>query len=173
VHLVSHPRLYGEAVIESLREAARGQTLPPSHWLVQLAAHEPSGAELDPQVGWFDVNRRIAEFLDRVPPERRLVVRGEELVAASGDGLRDVAAWLGLRTDAGAVEEMLHPERSPFARPGPPSAAFGSDVFLRGGPLVREEWTQTRSLDGPLEWRQDDGEFLPHVRELAERFGYR
>jgi hypothetical protein len=179
VHLVSHPRLYCEAVLEILGDAVEANELPPSHWLVRLASGPASAAgdaerqgELDPQVGWLTAHRTIAEFLTRVPPENRRLVRGESLLEPETDELALLAAWLGVRTDAEAVEEMRHPERSPFARLGPPSAAFGSDRFLRPGPLVRPEWSRARSLEGPLGWRRDGREFLTEVGALARELGY-
>ena len=132
VHLVSHPRLYCDAVIEILGDATTTNQLPPTHWLVQLAGDR--GGEPDPQVAWLEANRTIAAFLRRVPKEQQRLVRGEELLGGSSATLVRLAAWLGLRTDGDALDEMRHPERSPFARVGPSAAAFGSDRFLRPGP---------------------------------------
>jgi hypothetical protein len=179
VHLVSHPRLYGRTVAQGLRAAERSQPLPPSHWLAQLASPRAAGASgewstvsVDPQFSWLAANRTIAEFLDSVPPERQTLVRGEELLADDDHGLAAIAAWLTVRDDDAALADMRHPERSPYARRGPPSAEFGSDAFLLDGPLVGLEWTRHRSLDGPLGWRGDGRGFAPEIRELAQRFGY-
>lgn len=180
LHLVSHPRLYGEYVMQALNESATGQPLPPSHWLVQLASQRPSGAEppvdgalLDPQSAWYAHNMAIVTFLSSVPAEQCMTVRGEDLVANGYEGLRCVASWLRVRTDSEALKEMKHPERSPYACLGPHSASFGSDIFLLNGPLVREEWVQPRTLDGPLDWREDGEEFSPEVRRLAQDLGYK
>ena len=121
---------------------------------------------------WLAANRTIAEFLASVPDEQWTVVRGEELVADTDDGLAAVAGWLGVRSDAEAVDRMRHPERSVYVRRGPPSAAFGSDAFLRDGPLLGSDWREQRSLDGPLRWRGDGRGFVPEVRHLAQEFGY-
>ena len=180
LHLVSHPRLYGECVMQALNESASGQPLPPSHWLIQLASQRPPGAEppgdravLDPQSAWHALNMTIVTFLSSVPAEQRMTIRGEDLVTNGDEGLRCVAAWLRVRTDSAAVEEMKHPERSPYACLGPQSASFGSDIFLLGGPLIREEWAQPRSLDGPLGWREDGEEFSPELKRLANDLGYK
>jgi hypothetical protein len=173
VQLVSHPRLYGELVVDSLGAAERQQPLDRSHWLVQLASGGNGGGEVvDPQAGWLAANRTIAGFLAGVPEEQRRVVRGEALLQPRSGTLASLAAWLGLRTDAAAVEAMRHPERSPYARLGPPTAAFGSDAFLRGRALLEPEWTQRRSLEGPLSWRLDGAGFLPEVHEMATELGY-
>lgn len=168
VHLVSHPRLYCEAVLDALGESTRRTELPPAHWLAQLAP----GPEQDPQLGWLTANRAIAEFLERVPADRQRVIRGEEIVGEGTSGLIGLAAWLGLRTDLEAIEEMRHPERSAYMAPGPPSAMFGNDRFLRPGPLVRSEWSRPRSVDGPLAWRSDGRGFLPEIKRLARALGY-
>ena len=194
LHLVSHPRLYGESVVQTLRELAGGKSLPPSHWLVQLASYRPAAVEsvgdgsvIDPQTSWYALNMAIVSFLSSLPDEQRKTVRGEGLLrnaapvrnaaavpgASANEGLRSVAAWLGVRTDSEAVEEMRHPEESPYACLGPSSASFGSDIFLRKGPLTRPEWAQPRSLEGPLSWRADGGEFSPEVKRFARRLGYR
>jgi hypothetical protein len=168
VHLVSHPRLYCEAVLDALGDARRASELPPTHWLARLAP----GPELDPQLGWLDANRTIADFLERVPADRKRVVRGEDLLGEGSAGLVALAAWLGVRTTPEAIEEMRHPERSAYAAVGPPSAAFGSDRFLRPGPLVRSEWTRPRSIDGPLAWRSDSRGFLLEVKRASRDLGY-
>jgi hypothetical protein len=173
VHLVAHPRLYCESVIEIVGGA---RELPPAHWLRRLVAAatdaDGSNGGVDPQLGWLAANRRITEFLTHVPAQQLLVVRGEDLLGASDVGLVRLAAWLGVRADDAAVDEMRHPERSVFAQLGPASATFGSDRFLRPGPLVRAEWSRPYTLEGPLEWRADRGEFQPEVRQLAQEFGY-
>jgi hypothetical protein len=168
VHLVSHPRLYCEAVLDALGEAKQASELPPTHWLARLAP----GPEFDPQQGWLAANRTIADFLARVPDDRKRIVRGEDLLGESSAGLVALAAWLGVRTDPEAIEEMRHPERSAYAALGPPSAAFGSDRFLRPGPLMRSEWTRPRSIDGPLAWRPDARGFLLEVKRSARDLGY-
>jgi sulfotransferase family protein len=180
LHLVSHPRLYGETVVQALRELARGQSLPPSHWLVELASYRPpddeapgDGRIIDPQNSWYAFNMAIVHFLSSVPDEQWKTIRGEDLFTDSSDSLRSVAAWLGIRTDSEAVEEMKHPERSPYACLGPSSAPFGSDIFLLNGPLTRPEWAEPRSLEGSLGWREDGEGFSPELKCLAQELGYK
>ena len=179
VHLVSHPRLYGRTVVQGLRSAERAQPVPSSHWLVQLASPRAAGARgewsnvsVDPQFSWLAANRTIADFLESVPSERQTLVRGEGLLGTDDHGLAAITAWLGVRGDDAALAAMRHPERSPYAKRGPPSAEFGSDAFLVEGPLVGPDWATPRSLDGPLGWRGDGRGFAPEIRDLAQRFGY-
>jgi Sulfotransferase family len=168
VHLVSHPRLYCEDVLRALGDANRGSELPPTHWLARLAP----GPECDPQGSWLAANETISDFLERVPADRKTVVRGEDLLGEGSAGLVAFAGWLGVRTDPEAIEQMRHPERSVYAALGPSSAPFGSDRFLRPGPLVRNEWLRPRSIDGPLAWRSDARGFLLEVKRQARDLGY-
>ncbi len=179
LHLASHPKTFGESVMEAVRGLEKLQALPQSHWLRHLvsypspAAGEISSASvLDPQGGWYALNRNVVEFLKSVSENQKITVRGEDLLAESGEGLRQLAAWLGLRTDFEAVEAMKHPERSPYACYGPSSAPFGSDIFVLQGPLLPSDWVEQRSLEGPLTWREDGQEFSPEVKQLARQFGY-
>jgi hypothetical protein len=180
LHLVGHPMTYGESVMEILREAARRQPLPQSHWLLQLASYPrpdvgdvSAGPVLDPQGGWYSLNTTIVAFLKSIPDDQKRTVRGEDLLTDAGDSIPQIAAWLGLRADSEALEEMKHPERSPYACYGPSNAPFGSDIFLLPGPIFRPEWLTPRSLEGPLSWREDEQGLLPEVKELAKQFGYR
>ena len=100
LHLVSHPRLYGESVVQTLRELAGGLSLPPSHWLAQLASYRAPGVEhvsdggiTDPQTGWYALNISIVSFLSSLPDEQRKTIRGEDLVTDANEGLCSVAAW--------------------------------------------------------------------------------
>lgn len=176
LHLVSHPRLYGESVMHALHELGDSQPLAPEHWLVQLASHPlpgvSSGTAADPQTGWYALHSAIAKFLSRVPAGQQKTIRGEDLVADANEGLHSVAAWLGVRTDNEAVTEMRHPERSPYSSIGPGTASFGSDIFLWKGPLLRPEWMVPKSLEGQLQWREDGAGFLLEVRSFARRLGY-
>jgi hypothetical protein len=180
LHLLCHPRTYGESVMEALREAAKRESLPPSHWLVHLASYPhgdggdvPTHRILDPQGGWYSLNTTIVEFLKSVPDDQKRTVRGEDLLADARGSTLQIAAWLGLRTDSTALEEMRHPERSPYAASGPANAPFGSDIFLLPGPILRSDWPVPRSLEGALSWREDGQGFLPEVTQLAKQFGYR
>jgi Sulfotransferase family len=177
LHLVSHPRTHGELVLEAMRVNGSDRQLPPSHWLLRLAEHRSAedavSTTVDPQFSWLSLHAGILDFLAAVPPEQQRTIAGEQLFADLDGMGAGLAAWLGIRADPEALAEMRHPERSPYARLGPPSAPFGSDVFLHPGPLIPESWSLPRSLDGPLQWRADGGGFVPEVIALAHGFGYR
>ncbi len=181
VHLLRHPRGHGESVIRAIDHESARRDLPPEHWLLQVATYRPPhracrdrrhDAYLDPQHWWYDRNRLILEFLESVPAARQMRVRGEAILSNPDQELSAVAAWLGLRTDPAAIDLMKHPERSPYAFLGPPGAKFGNDEFFLRDPLFRPSQTSSHTLDGPLSWRIDGGEFLPEVKALASELGY-
>ena len=87
----------------------------------------------------------------------------------SGWGYHRLAALTKTR----AIEEMKHPERSPYACFGPPGARFGNDRFFLERPALRPERAEPHTLVGPLPWREDGRELMPEVIELARQFGYR
>jgi hypothetical protein len=180
IHLVQHPRGYGESVMEAIREAAVHGPVP--QWMLHLASYPALSAgaselpehsqELDPQRGWHALHSNICEFLDTISAEQKRRIRGEDLLNDPDQSLRSIAEWLGIRTDAEAIEAMQHPERSPYACFGPPGARYGDDHFFLGSPALRPGQAEPHSLDGPLSWRTDGQGFLPKVTELARQFGY-
>jgi hypothetical protein len=180
IHLVRHPRSYCEAVMRLIGGKDKLDQGP--LWLVHLASfpefpsHEDfkrnSNIDLDPQRGWYHTHATILQFLRAVPSEKKLMVRGEDVLSDPLQQLRAIARWIGLRTDQKAIEEMMHPERSPFARYGPPTACQGNDAFFMESPTLRSGPMETGTLDGPLSWRTRSQGFLPMVKELARQFGY-
>jgi hypothetical protein len=178
IHLLQHPRGYGEAVMEAIREAAAHGPIP--QWMLHLASYpelstsesELHSQDLDPQRAWYALNWNICAFLEAIPDDQKLRIRGEELLSNSDQGLRFLAEWLGIRTDAEAIEEMKHPERSPYACFGPPGARYGNDHFFLRNPALRPGPAEPHSLAGPLSWREDRQGFSPKVKELAQQFGY-
>jgi hypothetical protein len=178
IHLLQHPRGYGDTIIAAVKEAAGHGTVP--QWLLHLAGFPSAGVDegsqvrrgMDPQQTWHSLNTNIRQFLETVPESLRLRVRGEDVLANPQVSLRTIADWLGLRIDEEATEEMKHPELSPYASFGPSGARYGNDpIFLQSPELPRAPAT-SQSLDGPLSWREDGEGFLPEVRQLAQDFGY-
>ena len=189
IHLLRHPKGHGESVIKYLKyvRAQRGRLklgpLPSSHWLLHLASYpyqsvnekrtSQKSSELDPQGSWYALNLNICKFLESVPDEQKLQIRSEDLLNDLSRGLGRIAGWMGLRTDAEALDEMTHPERSPYACYGPPGARFGNDRLFLEKPTLRPERAKRYSLDGPLSWRKDGRGLLAEVVQLAREFGYK
>jgi hypothetical protein len=179
VHVTCHPRIYCESVIGAIQALERSQPLSPSHWLRSLASYPyPSkdaalgSAVVDPEGAWYSLNMNVVEFLKSVSEDQKITVKGEDLIWESGNGLKQLTKWLGLATDSEGIAAMRHPEHSPFARIGPSSAPFGSDIFVFQGPRVSPDWLVPCSLADPLNWKENGQEFSLEVKEFAKQFGY-
>lgn len=129
-------------------------------------------AIVEPQFAWHDLNINILNFLDIVPKEQQMRIRGEDIMSNPRRYLVDICRWLGLRDDDEAVEEMMHPERSPFACFGPITALFGNDPNFLRGPTFRPHTVKIPPLDKPVFWRDDGKGLHPRVIALAREFGY-
>jgi len=129
-------------------------------------------AMIEPQIAWYDINLNILEFLEQVPAEHQIRLRGEDIMAAPEQHLAAIARWAGLRDDDEAVAEMMHPERSPFACFGPINALFGNDPNFLAGPTFRPHTPKVPPLDRPVPWRDDGKGLYPDVISLAREFGY-
>jgi Sulfotransferase family len=180
IHLTRHPRGHGESVmkLKAHVEKLKGP-ITADHWLIQLssfpAISESDLAEpgvLDPQRGWYTLHSNVCRFLESVPAANKFTLRGEDLLADADTWLRTTADWLGLRSDAPAVEAMKHPENSPFVGFGPKGASRGNDPFFLRNPVLQGRDERSMSLEGPLGWRADGRGFLPEVKTLARRFHY-
>jgi sulfotransferase family protein len=182
IHLLRHPRAHGESVMKFIEERKRHGPIPESHWLLHLCTYpdlSPAASdvlersrEIDPQKGWYVLNHNIDEFFKSLPDGQKLRVRGEDLLQSPDEPLHRIAEWMGVRADAEAIDEMKHPERSPYACFGPPGARYGNDTFFLESPALRPARAKPQSLDGPLSWREDGSDFLPEVKQLARELGY-
>jgi hypothetical protein len=120
---------------------------------------------------WLRPHLRILQFLETVPRDRRMRMRGEDLLSEPATYLAQVAGWLGKRTDPEAIEAMLHPEASPFAKLGPPSAPHGGDPNFMESPALRPYRFSPR----PLELTVGNGRSHVYSEPLvayAMQFGY-
>jgi Sulfotransferase family len=181
LHLTRHPRGHGESNVKCarLRAAAGNQ---PYQWMfcspefARPAAGKTGKPKnekiLDPQLGWMVHNMNICKFLELVPEEQKLRMRGEDLLDDPKANLPRIAEWLKVRADSEALDNMLHPERSPYAFLGPPAAKFGFSKTFLENPKYVPRAEPAHSLEGPLGWRNDGAGFSPEVKELAREFGY-
>ena len=178
VHLTSHPRSYCETVVQALRRHRKERELGSSHWLVQLASYPlddagpPTTNQPDPQGAWLRLHSNICAFLESVPDDQKRRIKGEDVLRGEEECLASFAAWLGLRTDPPAIDQMRHPQWSPYAPQGPASARLGSDAFVFGGCRCPAEWRRPQQLDGPVGWRADGADLAPAVKQLAQEFDY-
>jgi hypothetical protein len=129
-------------------------------------------AIVEPQFAWHDLNINILNFLDIIPPERQLRLRGEDVMSDPPTELARICRWMGIRDDQWAIDEMMHPERSPFACFGPLTALFGNDPNFLRGPTFHPHKVKVPSLDKPVPWREDGKGLHPRVVALAQELGY-
>lgn len=163
LHLSRHPRAQCESMLEALKTEV-GLTR-------EVQDHSTTPPTVDPQILWYNIHSNICSFLQDIPADRQLHLRGEDILQDPDTHLRSIMEWLGLRADDDAIEEMKHPERSPFSTIGPPNAPFGNDPKFLQDPVLRPARAKQQSLEGPVSWRSDIG-FTDDVKALAGRFGY-
>lgn len=134
--------------------------------------HRGEAAELEPQILWHDTQIQILRFLDQLPDEQFVTLRGEDLLNDTDATLKSLCNWLGVSDAPDAIAAMKRPEDSPFACMGPPNAPLGNDVNFLKSPAMREGTVTPKPLDAALPWR-DDGETLhPRSVALAQALGY-
>lgn len=122
---------------------------------------------------WLKVHRNILAFIGQLPLGKTMRIQGEQLLADPDLYFSQIAEWLEIRTDPAAIEAMKHPERSSYARPGPPSAPYGNNSGFLEDPALRIGRPSTGALLGPLEWSDQGEGFSSDTIALARQFGYR
>src|SRR5262249_27880593 len=149
-------------------------------WLQDLACfsratsgeYSPEQPEIDPTHSWFALHGNISKFLEGVPQDQQLRVRGEEILLSPDSALCSIIEWVGLEASEHAIEGMKHPERSPYAGFGPPSARYGDDAFFLANPALSPSPASAVTLEGPVTWREDGAELSEGTKQLARSFGY-
>ncbi|MBL4811582.1 MAG: sulfotransferase [Rhodobacteraceae bacterium] len=127
--------------------------------------------EVDVNRFWLKPHVNAKEFLDSVPNDQWLRLRGEDLMTDPDLYLPQLCDWLGLRCDAEAIEAMKHPENSPYACFGPENAKYGNDPGFMEKPVLRPYTAKTPSLDDRLP-EGVTGEISEATRYYATLFGY-
>jgi hypothetical protein len=134
--------------------------------------HRGEDARLEPQILWHDTQIQILRFLDQLPDEQFITLRGEDLLNETDETLKALCNWLDVSDAPEAIEAMKHPENSPFACMGPPNAPLGNDVNFLKSPALRDGVVTPAPLDAELPWREDDERLHPRVVALAQALGY-
>lgn len=167
IHITRHPMSAGRSMID-----AKWYTMILRSPVGDSWDRRTDPPVLDPQVHWFEAHERLLNFLDTIPADRQMRLRGEDLLADPDTWLARICGWLGVDTGPAAIEAMKHPETSPFARPGPQNAQWGGDPSYQDNPALRPYTIKPERLSGPLPWREDGVGFADHVIEMARFFGY-
>jgi hypothetical protein len=159
LHLVRHP--------------VSTQSSMQAHWTRTMPDHPLDGQPMLGFAAWLDVNRRILRFGEGPAKGRLLRIRAEDVLADPAMQLGAIAGWLGVSTDAVAIEAMLHPEASPFARFGPAESGIvgGHDPGFLADPIPRPA-TMPESIERPPDW-VGHAALWQAVLDLADRLGYR
>jgi hypothetical protein len=164
LHLVRNPRTQGESIMN----VAHGVMAVLSN-SIDYSTDPPT---VDPQISWQEVQETILAYLENIPEDRKLCLRGEAVLSDPEPYLRRICRWLGMADDDRAVTAMLHPEDSPFACLGPLGAHLGNDINFLQSPALRRGTVRCPSLEGPLPWRRDGRGFSDSVLGLARTLGY-
>ena len=122
---------------------------------------------------WTRAQTDVIRFTSRLPPGQYMFLQGEHLLSDPDRYLPQIAAWLGIDAGLEAIEAMKHPERSPYARPGPANAKAGNNPGFMQDPVLRVMNYPTSTLEGPLEWLDTDSGFSEETKQLARQLGYR
>ena len=164
LHLLRNPRTQGE----SMMDVGKGLMAV----LANSIDYRTDPPTVDPQISWFEMQITILGFLDTLPAAQVMRLRGEDALNDPARVLPEIARWAGLAADRKAVETMMHPEASPFARLGPFGAHLGNDINFLRSPAYRPGRVRNPPLHGPLSWRPDGAGFREEVIELAAALGY-
>ena len=158
LHLIRHPRGMGKSFITLRSE-------------YDVLRHVVAA---DPEQAWQATHELIIAMTENLPLGQCMRLKGEALLANLETYLPQICEWLDIRTDAKAIDAMMHPEHSPYACLGPPGAPRGNDPNFLSNPAIdraRLAKLQEPSLDGELSWRSGEV-FTPETRKLAKQLGY-
>lgn len=141
LHLTRHPVSTRRSMDEFLKNRARPE------W----------NQHFDSLLSWYRFHRNILEFTRTLPPGQSLMIKGEDVLSEPDRYLPQIAEWLGVSTDAAALDAMKHPERSPYAYRGPAPAFGGNDGNFMRDPVLRTGRVREPSLRAfldsePIEW---------------------
>lgn len=165
IHLVRHPIKQCESVMK-LNYGVFAL-------FVNSIEYRDGKAYIEPQIAWYDINANIINFLeDVVPQEQHMRMRGELIMEQPKKQLGEICRWLGISDNEQAIDDMMHPEQSPFACFGPITALFGNDPNFLKGSAFKQHVPKLPPLDGPVGWRDDGKGLYPEVIQLAHMFGY-
>lgn len=162
LHLARHPRATCKSIYEIQQKTA-------------ILTKRRTGTPTNPESLWLRANRNILRFTSQLRSGQTLCIQGELLLSQPEVYLPQIAEWLEIRTDADALAEMLHPERSPYARIGPPNAPFGHDPNFLHNPRFEKRPLRAARLEEPFDWPAPGGKnhFSRATLKTARILGYR
>ncbi|MDQ1471084.1 MAG: hypothetical protein QOJ99_2564 [Bryobacterales bacterium] len=158
LHLTRHPVTTQQSLEKHLNRTIPGFVLP--------------GQPMFGIAAWVSAQCRILAFAATLPESRYLRVRAEDVLNDPHSQLASIASWLELETSPDAIEAMLHPERSPFARPGPIASGIvgGNDPAFLSDPVPRRV-ALPPSVEPPEGWVENPS-LWEMTLDIATRLGY-
>lgn len=161
LHITMHPRYTCESVYKTRKAAEE----------THLGRLSNTKTTLHPDTMWLKPHQRVLDALEVISPDRKMFVQGEKLLSDPVTQLRYLAEWLGVQTDPDAIEAMMCPEDSPFARHGPQNALLGNDPHFLENPRFKPHTEQALDLDSPMSW-DESLTFSEELKQLARSLGY-
>ncbi|WP_220448778.1 sulfotransferase family protein [Nonomuraea mesophila] len=123
LHLTRHPL----TTMRSMRE----------HWGGMRAGHDQESLSARCAAAWYRSHTAIVTALARVPEERRLRVRAEDLLGRPATELPRILGWLGLEWTDAVLDRMRATQNWPFAGRGPSQNLYGGDWKFHRDPRLR------------------------------------
>ncbi|HIO15077.1 MAG TPA: sulfotransferase [Chromatiales bacterium] len=164
LHLTRHPRETCES-IHRTRMQAQGAGAG------GLAMGGDEDESVNPETMWLKPHLRILEFLENIPQQNKMRLRGEDFLSQPDVYLPQICEWLGVSTEDSAIDTMKRPEESPFAKMGPDNAKLGNDPSFMQSPALRPYIEKPSDLESPMSWNEEM-EFDDVLTHYAMLFGY-
>jgi hypothetical protein len=164
VHLTRHPVSRKKSMDEFIERSVR---FTDEERKIQLE---------NSMTAWPVTHRNILDFCASLAPGQYIRMRGEDVLADAAGVMRQVAEWLGLRTDDAAIAAMLRPDESPYASLGPVNAPFGNDPKFISSPKFRPGRPREPSMESFFstpEGQRMDPVRRDYLTQLANCLGYR
>lgn len=119
---------------------------------------------------WYATHKSILKFRSIVPPSNFLTIQGESVLSDPYTILPQICNWLGISNDKDCVDEMLKPEKSPFAFFGPKMAPCGNDPKFITNPEFRQMRKKPYSSDDVKSYfaSNDRSNFTRHYIDAAD-----
>lgn len=120
---------------------------------------------------WYDMHRKIIDFTNTLPTGQTIRVKGEDLLSDPDCYLTQLAEWMGIQSDAAAIDAMKHPENSPYACFGPYPARGGNDGKFMRSPKLRIGKVKEPSLKdffekGDWDWATEELKYLTDLLKI-------
>jgi len=125
---------------------------------------------------WYHMHRNIINATAEMPLGQCMRIKGEDVLSETDLYLKQIAEWMGIRSDPEAIEAMKHPETSPYAKVGPFPAWAGNDGKFMRDPKLRPGRVKEPSLKSDLEHGNMRGvlgdDFIGRFTTLSRKMGY-